>query len=82
MRFLRFQGQRPKEFRQYLFHHYLRRFSIILVTLLCLLALFPGILLFGLRAAIVTASVYAAFLSALLIRHYLTTRKKTVPDAR
>jgi tetratricopeptide (TPR) repeat protein len=81
IRFLRFQGQRPREFRHYLFNHYLRKFSIVLVTVLCILFLFPGVLLFGVKAVIGTGLAYGIFLSTLFARHYLTTRKKAVPGA-
>ncbi|MBN1761270.1 MAG: tetratricopeptide repeat protein [Chitinispirillaceae bacterium] len=80
-RFLRFQGQRPKEFRQYLFRHYMRRFLIVLITVLAVVSLFPGMLLFGTKALIATVSGYAAFLSFIFIRQYIHSRKKVLPDA-
>ena len=82
IRFLRFQGQRPKEFRHYLFRHYLIRFSVIFMTILCALALFPGMLLFGTKALIGTGIVYAVFLLTIGVKNILIARKRIVPDAR
>jgi tetratricopeptide (TPR) repeat protein len=67
MRFLRFTGQRPMEFRTYLFNHYLYRFGLMYYTIIAAACLFPASLLFGWRGAGSVAAVYAASLIAIKI---------------
>jgi hypothetical protein len=61
-RFLRFQGQRPVEFRRYIFLYYLERYLAVLATMVIVLSLIPLSLLLGMRAVYVTAVGYSSIL--------------------
>jgi hypothetical protein len=58
LRFLRFFGQRPKEFRRYIFYHYLERFLLIFMSIIALALTGIIWLISGPGAAIVTAGAY------------------------
>ena len=82
MRFLRFQGQRPKEFRQFLYKFYLKRFAFFLITGAAVISLFPLTLLYGFRAFIFITAACGLLLALQLVRHLVINRRKVSPDAR
>jgi tetratricopeptide (TPR) repeat protein len=76
IRFLRFTGQRPAAFREYVFKHYLYRFGLIYYTaVLAALAIPAGILL-GWPGVGGVAAVYAASLGALKAVQALRHRRE------
>jgi len=62
MRFLRFTGQRPAEFRKFIFKHYFYRFGLIYFTLIAAAFMFPAGLLFGWLGIGAVAVIYGASL--------------------
>jgi tetratricopeptide (TPR) repeat protein len=74
MRFLRFTGQRPTEFRNFIFKHYFYRFGLIYYTLIAAAFLFPASLLFGWLGVGVVAVVYGVSLAG--VRVYRALRLK------
>ncbi|MCL2220528.1 MAG: tetratricopeptide repeat protein [Chitinispirillia bacterium] len=67
MRFLRFTGQRPMEFRKYIFNHYLYKFGLIYYTIIMLALVFPASVLFGWSGVWLIAALYSTSIVALKI---------------
>jgi len=65
IRFLRFTGQRPAAFREYIFKHYLFRFGLLYYTLIAAALAAPAGMLFGWTGVGAAAAVYAASLGAI-----------------
>jgi tetratricopeptide (TPR) repeat protein len=79
IRFLRFTGQRPAAFREYIFKHYLFRFGLIYYTAVSAALAIPAGVLLGWAGVGAVAAVYAASLGAIkavsAIRHRRTETK-------
>jgi len=65
IRFLRFTGQRPAAFREYVFKHYLFRFGLIYYTAVCATLAIPAGILFGWAGVGCVAAVYAVSLAVI-----------------
>jgi len=65
IRFLRFTGQRPAAFREYIFKRYLFRFGLIYYTLFSAALAFPAGVLFGWTGVGGVAAAYAASIGAI-----------------
>jgi len=65
IRFLRFTGQRPMEYRKYVFNYYLYRYGFIFYTVIVATLLFPASVLLGWAGAGGIAVVYALSLGAI-----------------
>ncbi len=65
IRFLRFTGQRPAAFREYVFKHYLFRFGLMYYTAVSAALAIPAGLLFGWAGVGGAAALYAASLGAI-----------------
>jgi len=82
MRFLQFQGQRPREFRRHIFtraiEHYLLFFSSIMVTAIALIISFSV----GVKESLILISVYAASIGvySLIVMLYKRFKKPPLPD--
>jgi tetratricopeptide (TPR) repeat protein len=74
IRFLRFTGQRPAAFREYVFRYYLLRFGLIYYTAVSAALAIPAGILLGWAGVGGVAAVYAASLGA--IRAVLEIRRK------
>ena len=77
IRFLRFQGERTREFRRFVFRRYLIRYLLLFLSGITALALLPGYFLYGIRGCIVIVSSYLLSCGAyLLVRLYKRRQKK------
>lgn len=59
LRFLRFSGQRPTEFRTYIFLAFIKRFLILFSSIIALLSFCPIFLLFKLPGIAIATLTYA-----------------------
>jgi hypothetical protein len=75
MRFLRFTGQRPMEFRTFIFKHYFLRFGFMYYTILVASFLLPASILFGWRGIGWVAAAYAASLGVIKIWQIIKFKK-------
>jgi tetratricopeptide (TPR) repeat protein len=75
MRFLRFTGQRPTEFRKYVFRYYLHRFGFIYYTIIFAAMLFPASALFGWLGVCSVAAGYAASIGLVKAIRFIKTKK-------
>ncbi|MCL2183589.1 MAG: tetratricopeptide repeat protein [Chitinispirillia bacterium] len=87
MRFLRFTGQRPMEFRKYIFNYYLYRYGFIYYTLIMAAFLFPATVLLGWVGLWIVASVYSVSVAVMKIIESVLLRKLAIktnqpPDVR
>jgi hypothetical protein len=74
MRFLRFAGQRPMEFRKYIFNYYLYRFGLMYYTMIAAALCLPIGVLFGWKGVGWIAAAYAASLIGLKIFRFVRFR--------
>jgi len=65
IRFLRFTGQRPMEYRKYIFNYYLYRYGFLFYSLIVAALMFPASVLFGWAGVGCVAAAYALSLGAL-----------------
>jgi tetratricopeptide (TPR) repeat protein len=75
MRFLRFTGQRPAEFRKHVFRHYLRRYAFIYYTIIFVALLFPASVLSGWPGVGGVAATYAASTGLVKLWQFIKTKK-------
>ena len=78
LRFLRFTGERPVEFRRYIFRHYLSRFAFMYYTIILCALLFPAAVLFGLHGAAGVGVFYG--ISLVIMKLYKIRRHKKIID--
>ena len=75
MRFLRFTGQRPMEFRKYIFNYYLYRYGLMYYTIIMIALLFPASVLLGWVGVWIVASVYSTSIAVLKVVNSLRLKK-------
>ena len=75
MRFLRFTGQRPMEYRKYIFNYYLYKYGLIYYTLIMVAFLFPASVLMGWVGVWIVASAYSVSIAVLKVYQTLRAKK-------
>ncbi|MBN1309217.1 MAG: tetratricopeptide repeat protein [Chitinispirillaceae bacterium] len=79
IRFLRFHGQRPKEYRRYIFSRYLERFLLLFVSCGVAAALVPVGFIYGMKRVVMTAALYACLLIVYRPIRSFFRRRRTLP---
>jgi tetratricopeptide (TPR) repeat protein len=82
MRFLRFTGQRPAEFRRYIFNYYLYRFGLIYYTIIMIALLFPASVLLGWVGALGVAALYGMSMVWIKVFRLLRMKKTLAKGAK
>ncbi|MBN1576270.1 MAG: tetratricopeptide repeat protein [Chitinispirillaceae bacterium] len=79
IRFLRFHGQRPKEYRKYIFSRYLELFLLLSVSGIVAAALVPVYFLSGMKAVVMTGVAYAFLLLIYRLVRFVVHRRRALP---
>jgi len=80
IRFLRFTGQRPAAFREYIFKHYLFRYGLMYYTAISAALAIPAGVLLGWAGVGGVAAVYAASLGAVKVVRGIRRRRAVKKD--
>ncbi len=76
IRFLRFTGQRPVEYRKFIFRYYLSRFALLFYSLIMISLLFPAGVLFGLWGIAGIVLVFLLSIGGLSLWRKKASKKK------
>ncbi|MDR0306479.1 MAG: tetratricopeptide repeat protein [Chitinispirillales bacterium] len=77
LRFLRFNGEKPVEFRRYIFKYYLSHYALMYYSVIACALTFPASVIFGWRGIISVAVVYAVSMTAFKL-YRIWQRKKAL----